>query len=106
MLRIDAELLIPGRGEPQRDASVVADGRAITYVGPTADAPGVDASTDEHVRVPYLMPGLWDCHGHFMGMRATDGGPRIDVPIAISAARAAVDVEAVLQAGFTSVREV
>lgn len=33
MERIDAELLIPGRGEPVRDAAVVIDGATISYAG-------------------------------------------------------------------------
>lgn len=39
MERIEAELLIPGRGEPVRDAVVVLDGATIGYAGPAAGAP-------------------------------------------------------------------
>jgi hypothetical protein len=62
-IRIDAALLIPGRGDPIENGTVVLDGDQITYSGPTSDAPveagGVDAT------VPVVMPGLWDCHIHF-----------------------------------------
>ncbi len=51
------------------------------------------------------MPGLWDCHAHFLGLRSLDLNQLATVPTAVLAARAAKDAEIVLQAGFTSVRE-
>lgn len=70
MQRITAELLIPGSGEPVRDGVVVLDGAQISYAGPAAgapDTPGVVA-----YRKMIVMPGLWDCHGHFLGARTFD----------------------------------
>jgi imidazolonepropionase-like amidohydrolase len=99
--RIDADLLIPGRGAPQRAASVVLEGRSITYVGPTAGAPEVAGA----VHVPVLMPGMWDCHGHLIGLRAANLEEVVRVPPVLAAARATKDAEAALQAGFTSIRE-
>ena len=104
-MRIDTGLLIPGRGQPVVDACVIVDGETITYAGPQADAPD-DRTDDDCVRVPVLMPGMWDCHGHFMGRRATDGFSMVTTSPVITAARSAVDVEAVVRAGFTSIREV
>jgi imidazolonepropionase-like amidohydrolase len=101
--RIDAELLIPGRGQPIRDASVVFDDRAITYVGPTGGAP---SAARDPLKVPVVMPGLWECHGHFMGQRSWDLREALQVPTAVAAAREVKNVESALQAGFTSVREV
>ena len=101
MERIDADLLIPGRGDPIRDAAVVIDGSSIAYVGPRHTAPDVRSP----VSVPCLMPGLWDCHAHFLGLRSLDLNELALVPTAVLAARAAKDAEIVLQAGFTSVRE-
>src|SRR5512132_4289753 len=40
--RIDAEVLIPGRGQPIANGSVVFDDGAIRFAGPTADAPVTD----------------------------------------------------------------
>jgi len=34
MHRIEAELLIPGRGEPVRDGVVVLDNGQVSYAGP------------------------------------------------------------------------
>ena len=99
--RIDADLLIPGRADPIRDAAVVIDESSIVYVGPRQTAPDVRSP----VSVPCLMPGLWDCHAHFLGLRSLDLNELALVPTAVLAARAAKDAEIALQAGFTSVRE-
>lgn len=103
-LRFETELLIPGRGEPIRDGVVVVDDATISYAGPAATAPATaDATT---VRAPAVMPGLWECHGHFMGVRSLDLSRLSMEPIAVRAARAATDLRAALDAGVTSVREV
>lgn len=101
MERIDTDLLIPGRGDPVPDAAVVVDGSTIAYAGPRQGAP--DAA--RRSSVPCLMPGLWDCHAHFLGARSLDLNELALVPTAVLAARAAKDAEAALQAGFTSIRE-
>ena len=104
MERINAGLLIPGRGEPVRDAAVLIDGSRISYAGPAATAP---ASPDAVTRsAPTVLPGLWDCHGHFMGSRVVDLAQLAQVPTALRAARSARDLTNTLDAGFTSVREV
>ena len=64
MARVDADLAIPGDGAPIANGSVVFDGPTISYVGPADSAP----EAPDVVRVPVVMPGLWDCHGHFMGV--------------------------------------
>jgi imidazolonepropionase-like amidohydrolase len=100
MVRVDADLLIPGRGQPVADGAVVMDGPTISYAGPAADAPGVAGE-----RVPVLMPGMWDCHGHFIGARTNDLTEIVHTAFPVAAVRAAKDAETVLQAGFTSIRE-
>jgi imidazolonepropionase-like amidohydrolase len=59
-VRVEAEVLIPGRGEPTAEGAVVLDGPTIAYAGPKAAAP----EAAQVVRVPVVMPGLWDCHTH------------------------------------------
>ena len=56
MERIDAALLIPGRGEPVADATVLIDGTQISYAGPAAGAP--DVTRTARRRVPTVAPGL------------------------------------------------
>jgi imidazolonepropionase-like amidohydrolase len=100
---IAAGVLIPGRGEPIRDGVVVFDDGVITYAGPADSAP---PAQDPRIRVAAVMPGLWDCHAHLIGARSFDLGRLLVEPMALRAARCARDLQAALQAGVTSVREV
>ncbi|MGH8875625.1 MAG: amidohydrolase family protein, partial [Acidimicrobiia bacterium] len=104
MERIEADLLIPGRGDPVLDGCVVIDGPTITYAGPSASAPatpGIDP-----VRAPVVMPGMWECHGHFWGITTPNIETLATLSPAVGILRAARDARAALEAGFTSVREV
>ncbi len=104
MERIEADILIPGRGEPIHDACVVLDGCTIVYAGPTTGAP---ATPDARIyEVTAVLPGLWDCHAHFMGMFTPDLAELATNAPALTAMRAARDAAVALNAGFTSVREV
>lgn len=104
MQRIEADLLIPGRGEPVRPGVVVLDGPAITYAGPARDAPDTPGAARHQATA--VLPGLWDCHGHFMGVRHFDLARVPLEPVALRAARCARDLRVTLDAGVTSVREV
>lgn len=102
MHRIEADLLVPGRGEPIENGTVVLDGPTITYAGPAGSAPSTpDATVTE---VPAVMPGMWECHGHFLGVKAGDMEAMAVLPNALAGARIAADAVAALDAGFTSVR--
>ena len=101
--RIDADVLIPGRGEPIPDGTVILDGSTITYAGATGDAPATPDA--DFVRAAAVMPGMWDCHGHFMGLRSAAIETYFTDSLQVRTARAAKDAETALQAGFTSVRE-
>jgi len=62
MSRVDADLMIPGRGDPIKNASLVWNGNKIVFAGESKNL------TEEHssiksTHVPVLMPGMWDCHG-------------------------------------------
>jgi imidazolonepropionase-like amidohydrolase len=103
-LRFEAETLIPGRGEPIRDGVVLVEDATISYAGPAATAPATPEATA--VRAPVVMPGLWECHGHFLGMRTLDFSRLPLEPMAVRGARAGADLRAALDAGVTSVREV
>jgi len=101
-IKIQADVLIPGRGEPIDNGAVVMDGDTITYSGTAIGAP----TAEETVQVPVVLPGLWDCHGHFTGMAVPDIEKELTEPAAARAARAVPDIEATLMGGVTSVREV
>jgi imidazolonepropionase-like amidohydrolase len=103
MHRIEADLLIPGRGEPVERGCVVLDGPSITYAGPSSAAPSTPEATV--TETPVVMPGMWECHGHFTGLKVGDLDQIALIPPAVAAARATADAAAALEAGFTSVRE-
>lgn len=104
MHRIEAQLLIPGRGEPVSDGVVVLDDGVISYAGPAGTAPPTPQATVQQAAA--VLPGMWDCHGHFLGVRSLDLGALPLEPIPLRAARCARDLRAALDAGVTSVREV
>jgi imidazolonepropionase-like amidohydrolase len=104
MERIEAELLLPGAGQPVADGVVVMDGPIISYAGPAHDAPATPSARVH--RTETVMPGMWDCHGHFLGVRTLDLGHLPLEPVQLRAARCARDLRSALDAGITSVREV
>jgi imidazolonepropionase-like amidohydrolase len=104
VMRIEAGLMIPGRGDPVEDAVVVVDGDTIVFAGPRDTAPA-DPGADV-ISVPVVMPGMWDCHGHFSGERSADLATIATMHPALMGIRVAGDASRVLAAGFTSVREV
>ncbi len=101
--RIEATLLIPGRGDPIGDGVVVLDGSRIAYAGPAAGAPATPGATV--VRAETVMPGLWDCHVHIMGSRSLDLDRLVQEPAPLRAVRSVKDMSAALDLGVTSVRE-
>ena len=101
--RIDARILIPGRGDPVSGGCVVIDSETITYAGTAADAP--ETPDAEIHQVPVLMPGMWDCHSHFFGTEAADLTQLATTPLPMLTVRAARDAHTLLMAGFTSTRE-
>jgi imidazolonepropionase-like amidohydrolase len=104
MDRIAADLLIPGIGDPIRDGVVVLEDQRISYAGPAAAAPDTPGAVSRQAAT--VMPGMWDCHGHFLGSRVFDLGKMPVEPLTLRAVRSARDLRAALDAGITSVREV
>ncbi|KAL6898323.1 hypothetical protein GGI43DRAFT_91835 [Trichoderma evansii] len=104
-----ATLLIPGRGEPIRNGVLAIKGSKIDWVGSLLDIPAkYKGITPRHV--PVLMPGLWDCHVHFMGLDlvgAVGGASSTYLPgfNALAGAITVEDLKMTLMAGYTSVRE-
>lgn len=64
--RIEATRLVPGRGDVVDDGVVVMDDGAISYAGAAAEAP--DTPGTDVVKTDTVMPGMWGCHGHFIGI--------------------------------------
>src|SRR5438876_600731 len=103
MFRIEADVLIPGRGDPIKNAALVVDGTVIAYAGPIEGAPSAAGATVANA--PALMPGMWDVHGHFMGIRTLYVEDIARTPLAVLASRSTKDAEVAVSAGFTSIRE-
>lgn len=103
--RIVADVLIPGRGQPVEGGTVVMEHGEITYAGPTDRAPATTAD-DDVVEAPAVLPGLWDCHTHFVGMALSSLDALATTDLVAAAARAVEDAGKVLDGGITSVRDV
>jgi imidazolonepropionase-like amidohydrolase len=71
---------------------------------PAAGAPAAAGAARRKVQT--VLPGLWDCHTHFMGSRDFDLARLVQEPVQLRAARCARDLMNAVNAGFTSVREV
>lgn len=101
--RIQADLLIPGRGAPVENGTVVLQDGEIAYAGPSAGAPATPEAAVFEVRT--VLPGLWESHAHFFGVVRPDLLQLVTQPVARGAARCAVDLSRTLDGGITSARE-
>ena len=103
---VESDLLVPGRGDPIRNGSIVVEGSKIKKVGTTDDL-AQEFSHLPKYKVKILMPGMWDCHIHFIGVQkvAWDAILESTLKPALVGARSAPDLIRLLDAGFTSVRE-
>jgi imidazolonepropionase-like amidohydrolase len=91
-------------GEPRSDAAVVVeDGRiaAVTSLDEAPDDADVIDHSDETV-----IPGLIDAHLHLKGWPSMDQSDYLTYDVAAGAARATVHLRRLLDAGFTTVRDV
>ena len=102
--RVEADVLIPGAGDPIVNGCVVFDGPTISYAGPIEGAPSASTS-EQTLNVPSVLPGLWDTHSHFFGLRTLSVEEQVYTSQWVGIVRAARDAEKVLRAGFTSIRE-
>ncbi|KAL7950065.1 hypothetical protein V8C42DRAFT_309384 [Trichoderma barbatum] len=103
-----ATLLIPGRGEPIHNGALAIKGSKIDWIGSQRDIPSKYHSIVPR-HVPVLMPGLWDCHVHFMGLDVIGSvgslGAYLPGYNALGGAVTVEDLRMTLMAGYTSVRE-
>ena len=102
--RIEATRLVPGRGDVVEDAVVVLEDGVIGYAGSREDAPSLGQDTTT-VTTDTVMPGLWECHGHFIGTYSANIAEMHTLRPQLGAMRVTADAGRALMAGFTSVRE-
>lgn len=101
--RIEATRLVPGRGAVIDAGVVVLDGPTIAYAGPAAEAP--ETPDAEVVTTDAVMPGMWECHGHFLGISNANVEEAFTTRPQLLSMRVTADARRALDAGFTSVRE-
>lgn len=102
-VRIDATRLIPGRGDVIDNGVVVFEESTIVFSGAADDAPDTPAA--EVVTTDTVMPGMWECHGHFIGIYSANIPEAFITRPQLSSMRVTADAKRALEAGFTSVRE-
>ena len=101
--RIEATRLIPGRGEVVDNGVVIFADSAISYAGVANGAP--ETPDADVVSTDTVMPGMWECHGHFMGIYTANIDEVWTTRPQLAAMRVTADARRALHAGFTSVRE-
>jgi imidazolonepropionase-like amidohydrolase len=94
-------------GEVFLDSSLLVEGSKISFIGKEEEIPidKKEKSTVVSLEGCTLMPGLIDCHVHFWGARTLDYLHRALVPDELNLIHAVKDVETLIEAGFTTVRE-
>lgn len=102
-VRIEATRLIPGRGDVIDAGVVVIEGAKITFAGAAAEAP--ETPDAEIVTCDAVLPGLWECHGHFLGIYTANIDETFMTRPQLAAMRVTADAQRALHSGFTSVRE-
>ena len=108
---VAAYYLIPGDGDPIPEGALVVEGKTIVWLGKRADIPDKYVNEPHKLHaVPYLMPGLWDCHVHFGGVSETDDDMSRAAALTqdgvSTGARLAKHCWEGLQRGYTSMRDV
>ncbi|KAM0263207.1 hypothetical protein ACHAQJ_001362 [Trichoderma viride] len=107
---ITSHLLIPGDGDPVSRGSLVTENEIIIWIGKDHDIPKNYFDEPHNLyAVPFLMPGLWDCHAHFAGHHATTDEANVAAVFglhpATAGARLARQCWEALQRGYTSLRD-
>jgi imidazolonepropionase-like amidohydrolase len=101
--RIEAKRLIPGRGQPIDSGLVILEDGQISFAGAAADGPPADGA--DSITTDTVMPGMWECHGHFIGTYSANIAEIHTLRPQLGAMRVTADARRALDAGFTSVRE-
>ncbi len=101
--RIEATRLIPGRGDVVDNGVVIFDDSTISFAGAAEAAP--ETPDADVVVTDTVMPGMWECHGHFIGIYGANIEETVTTRPQLAAMRTTADARRALEAGFTSVRE-
>lgn len=98
---MDTDIAIIGNGDLIKNASVVIENNKIVYAGEIEHAP----TTDKTLQTQVLMPGMWDCHVHFSGVKV----PSLELMVVsdplVGVLNCVSDARDTLRSGITSVRD-
>jgi len=98
--------LIDGSGgKPIDRATVVIDGSRIKAVGPSSEVKVPSEAKVINLDGLTILPGLIDAHMHFMGTRTHKLEEEFTVPDQVKLLRCVNDASALLDAGFTTVKD-
>jgi imidazolonepropionase-like amidohydrolase len=106
---VDCGMLYDGTGHGTiADARVVLDDGRVSAVGPIEDVPEPDGAERIDHSGEFVLPGLIDAHLHLAGMRTLSPFSRLTERDRepLRTARATVDCRELIEAGFTTVRDV
>lgn len=108
MKAIECGTLIHGLAdEPVRNAVVLVDGDTVEATGPREAISIPDGAERIDHSDQVVVPGLVDAHLHLNGTRTfSSPSDRLTKSVQLSTARATSDLRNLLDAGFTSVRDV
>lgn len=105
---VDCGTLYDGRGDGTiRDARIVIGDGRVRDAGPVEEVPAPDGAERIDHSGEFVLPGLIDAHVHMAGLREMDPFTRLTEHSqeALRTARATVDCRDLLDAGFTTVRD-
>lgn len=98
--------IIDGTGKAPFEGVVLIDGEKIEKIGLAKEIIIPPKTKIIKVNDGTILPGLIDCHVHLMGERTLDFMKSAFEPLELKSVRAATDCAKLLDAGFTSVRDV
>ena len=102
-MHVDCGTLVDGTGEVIEDARLRTENGEVIEAGPREDV-AADGDRIDHADA-VVVPGFVDAHVHMQGLRTMDPTDWVLADNAACAARATVDCRRLLEAGFTSVRD-
>lgn len=100
---VDCGTLVDGTGAVIDDARFTVEDGRVTAVGSLEDVAPVGERVDRSEEV--VTPGFIDAHVHMQGLRSMNPADWLLESDAACAARATADCRALLDAGFTTVRD-
>jgi len=91
--------------EPLRDAVILIEDETVQDIKQREDVDLSEIEVRDHSD-KVVMPGLIDAHLHLKGWPSMDQSDYLEYDLAAGAARATIDCQKLLEAGFTTVRDV